>query len=59
VWFRATGAVEATIYDRSRLPVDWRAPGPLVIESVESTILVPPGWQARMNADGFVLLTRH
>jgi N-methylhydantoinase A/oxoprolinase/acetone carboxylase beta subunit len=29
-----------------------------VIESLESTILVPPGWQAEMNADGFVLLTR-
>jgi hypothetical protein len=29
-----------------------------VIESLESTILVPPGWQAAMNQDGFVLLTR-
>jgi hypothetical protein len=29
-----------------------------VIESLESTILVPPGWQAKMNEDGFVLLTR-
>jgi N-methylhydantoinase A len=58
VWFRETGAVEATIYDRRRLPVDWHAPGPVVIESFESTILVPPGWQARMNEDGFVLLTR-
>jgi N-methylhydantoinase A/oxoprolinase/acetone carboxylase beta subunit len=29
-----------------------------VIESLESTILVPPGWQAEMNTDGFVRLTR-
>jgi N-methylhydantoinase A len=58
VWFRDTGAVEATIYDRSRLPTDWQARGPVVIESLESTILVPPGWQAKMNQDGFVLLTR-
>jgi hypothetical protein len=29
-----------------------------VIESLESTILVPPGWQAKMDAVGFVLLTR-
>ena len=35
-----------------------RRAGPVVIESLESTILVPPGWQARMNDDGFVLLTR-
>jgi N-methylhydantoinase A len=52
LWFRGAGAVDATIYDRRRMP-----PG-LVIESLESTILVPPGWQARMNEDGFVLLTR-
>lgn len=58
VWFRESGALEATIYDRSRLPVDWHASGPVVIESLESTILVPPGWQAKMNQDGFVLLTR-
>jgi N-methylhydantoinase A/oxoprolinase/acetone carboxylase beta subunit len=32
--------------------------GPAVIESLESTILVPPGWRAEMNEDGFVLLTR-
>jgi N-methylhydantoinase A len=58
IWFRETGAVEATIYDRSRLPADWHGAGPIVIESLESTILVPPGWQAKMNEDGFVLLTR-
>lgn len=57
VWFRETGALEATVYNRSRLAADWRAPGPVVIESLESTILVPPGWQAKMNEDGFVLLT--
>jgi hypothetical protein len=28
-----------------------------VIESMESTILVPPGWGATMNEDGFVVLT--
>ncbi len=58
VWFRETGAVEATVYDRGRLPAGWSAAGPMVIESLESTILVPPGWQAKMNEDGFVLLTR-
>lgn len=58
VWFRQTGAVEATIYDRRGLAAEWQAHGPAVIESIESTILVPPGWQARMNEDGFVLLTR-
>jgi len=58
VWFRETGVVNATIYDRKRMPAGLEVAGPVVIESLESTILVPPGWQARMNEDGFVLLTR-
>ena len=58
VWFRASGAVEATVYDRARMPAGLTAQGPAVIESLESTALVPPGWQATMNADGFVVLSR-
>jgi N-methylhydantoinase A len=58
VWFRETGAVDATVYDRKRMPSGLRMAGPAVIESLESTILVPPRWQAGMNEDGFVLLRR-
>jgi len=58
VWFRETGVIDAAIYDRKRMPAGLEVAGPVVIESLESTILVPPGWQAKMNQDGFVLLTR-
>jgi N-methylhydantoinase A len=58
VWFRETGTIEATVYDRRRIPAGLQARGPAVIESLESTIVVPPGWQAKMNGDGFMLLTR-
>jgi N-methylhydantoinase A len=58
LWFRDSGVIDATIYDRKRMPAGFAVAGPAVIESLESTILVPPGWQAEMNADGFVLLTR-
>jgi N-methylhydantoinase A len=57
IWFRETGAVSAMIYDRMRMPSGLAVSGPAVIESLESTILVPPEWQAKMNEDGFVLLT--
>ena len=57
LWFRETGVIDATIYDRRRMPAGLEVAGPVVIESLESTIFVPPGWQAKMNADGFVLLT--
>ena len=49
VWFRETGAIDATVYDRRRMPAGLEARGPAVIESLESTILVPPEWQAKMN----------
>ena len=58
LWFRETGVIDATIYDRRRMPAGLEVAGPVVIESLESTILVPPGWQAKMNEDGFVLMTR-
>jgi N-methylhydantoinase A len=58
LWFRETGVIDATIYDRKRMPAGLEVAGPVVIESLESTILVPPGWQAKMNADGFVLMAR-
>jgi N-methylhydantoinase A len=58
VWFRESGAVAANVYERAHMPAQMQAAGPTVIESLESTILVPPGWDAKMNADGFVLLAR-
>jgi N-methylhydantoinase A len=58
VWFRGTGAAEAAVYDRARFPAAFELEGPAVIESLESTILVPPGWQARMDDKGFLHLNR-
>ena len=58
LWFHDTGDADAPIYDRRRMSSGLGVAGPAVIESVESTILVPPGWQAIMNEDGFVVLTR-
>jgi N-methylhydantoinase A len=58
VWFRGTGAAEATVYDRAHLSAAFELAGPAVIESLESTILVPPAWQARMDDKGFVHLRK-
>ena len=58
VWFRATGVVDALIFDRGRMPAGFAVAGPAVIESLESTILVPPAWTARMDDAGYVWLTR-
>jgi N-methylhydantoinase A len=58
LWFRETGAVDSTVYDRKRMPSGLAIAGPAVIESLDSTVLVPPAWKATMDADGFVLLAR-
>jgi len=58
VWFRETGVIDATVFDRKRMPAGLKLAGPFVIESLESTILVPPGWQSTMDEHGFVLLAR-
>jgi N-methylhydantoinase A len=58
LWFRATGEVAADVFDRARMPAGLAAQGPAVIESLESTILIPPGWRARMDKDGFIVMTR-
>jgi N-methylhydantoinase A/oxoprolinase/acetone carboxylase beta subunit len=58
VWFRDTGEASASVYQRTRMPAGVVYAGPAVIESVESTILVPSAWQAAMDDNGFVLLTR-
>ncbi|HML12182.1 MAG TPA: hydantoinase/oxoprolinase family protein [Xanthobacteraceae bacterium] len=57
LWFRATGEIDAFVFDRARMPAGLVAKGPAVIESLESTILVPPGWQARMDENGFVVMS--
>jgi N-methylhydantoinase A len=58
LWFRQTGPVEATVYDRARMSAGSAVAGPGVIESLESTILVPPGWRGNMNDDGVLVMTR-
>ncbi len=54
--FGAEGAVETRILPRETLaaPVE----GPAIIEDAWSTVVVPPGWRARPDAGGNLLLTR-
>ena len=58
LWFREIGEVDAPIYERKWMPAGLKVTGPAVIESLESTILVPPQWHANVTEDGFVMLTR-
>src|SRR5262249_40025998 len=57
-FFRGRGAVETVVYERACMPAGLAVGGPAVIESLESTPLVPPGWRASMDGDGFLRLVR-
>lgn len=52
-----SGRADAPVLDRQRMPAGYVVDGPAVIESLESTIRVPPGWRAEMDGDGFIRLT--
>jgi len=45
------------IFDRTRLGKDDRLSGPLIVEEKSATTVVPPGWQARVDDIGNILIT--
>ena len=59
VFFRESGgSVPTAIHDRGSLAVDQAVVGPAVVEEQTSTTLVPPGWAARTDRLGNIVLTR-
>ncbi|MBY5775359.1 hydantoinase/oxoprolinase family protein [Rhizobium leguminosarum] len=49
---------EARVYDRSRIGLDEAVEGPAVIEQSEATIVVPPGFVARVGAYRTIFMSR-
>jgi N-methylhydantoinase A len=58
VWFRATGFVPTPVLQRSALAAGAALDGPAVIEQMDTTTIVPPGWSARVDPQGNLLLER-
>ncbi len=58
VWFADTGRIDTAVHERDRMAPGDTLRGPAIIESLDSTIVVPPAWTARMDERGFILLTR-
>ena len=57
-WFAATGRVATPVHDRARLAVGQTLQGPAIVESLDSTLVLPPGWQCRVDDAGFLRLVR-
>lgn len=54
VWFKSTGRVECAIYERDGIAES--IVGPAVIEALDTTIVVPPGWTASTNDQGHIIM---
>ena len=53
VYFEDTeGFVPCDIYERSRLAAGSRITGPAILENLDSTVVIDPGWQARIDDYG-------
>jgi len=55
-YFKETGPVRCEVLSRDGLAPGFERPGPLIIEAMDTTIVVPPGWRCRADARGFLAL---
>lgn len=58
VWFAVTGFVETPIYQRQAIGYSSRIAGPAVIEQMDTTTIVPPGWSVTIDRNANLLLCR-
>jgi N-methylhydantoinase A len=57
VWFDEVGKLATPIYERELLSSGAKLTGPAIVESLDSTIVIPPHWEAVIDGEGFILLT--
>jgi N-methylhydantoinase A len=50
VWFDAEGPTDTPAYDRTALHHGHAVDGPAILHQYDTTIVVPPGWHARIDA---------
>lgn len=58
VWFRNAGFRDVPIYQRATIPARAALSGPAVIEQMDTTTVIPPGWVASVERQGTLNLTR-
>lgn len=58
VFFPDSGFVPTNVVRRDRLASEETRPGPLIVESMDSTVVVPPGWTLTASPTGILDLTR-
>jgi N-methylhydantoinase A len=61
VYFRETGLAACEVVAREALGPGTDRPGPLIVEAMDATVVVPPGWRLTVEPEGAIVLeaTRH
>jgi N-methylhydantoinase A len=57
VWFVAMGFTATPVHWRDGVAPGTKVVGPAIIEAMDSTTVVPPGWHARVDELGYIRLT--
>ncbi len=58
VWFPATGFTATPVHWRNGLTPGTAIPGPAIVEALDSTTVIPPGWRALVDEMGYLRITR-
>jgi N-methylhydantoinase A len=58
IWFAATGFVDCDVHWRDGLLPGTVIPGPAIIEAMDSTTVLPPGWGASIDPLGYIRMKR-
>ena len=57
VWFEKAGKSTTAVFDRANIQLGTTIEGPAIVESLESTLVIPPDWTALMDTNGFIILS--
>ena len=58
IWFAATGFVACDVHWRDGLVPGTAIAGPAIIEAMDSTTVLPPGWTATIDPLGYIRMRR-
>jgi N-methylhydantoinase A len=57
-YFTETGLVDCPVVAREALAPGAVRPGPLIVESADTTVVVPPTWRLSVEPGGLIALER-
>ena len=58
IWFASTGFVACDVHWRDGLLPGTVIAGPAIVEAMDSTTVLPPGWQANIDPLGYIRMKR-